>query len=86
MAHHKSAIKRIRQTRKRKIYNRANMKTVREAIKAVRAASTLDTAQAALSAAFSALDRVTARGIMKKNTVAHRKSSLSRHVRTLESA
>lgn len=62
------------------------MKTVREAIKAVRAAGSLDTARTALSAAFSALDRVSARGIMKKNTVAHRKSALSKHVRSLETA
>ena len=34
MAHHKSALKRIRQTRTRRLYNRGNMKQLREAIKA----------------------------------------------------
>ena len=84
MAHHKSAIKRIRQTRKRKIYNRGNKKQLREIIKEVRTATSLVVAQEALKKAFSILDRVAARGIIKKNNAANKKSSLSKAVRRLE--
>ena len=86
MAHHKSAIKRIRQSRKRKIYNRGFKKTMREAIKAVREAKSADEARALLPKAYSILDRNVAKGIMKKNTAANRKSSLVAHVRRLENA
>lgn len=84
MAHHKSAIKRIRQSRRRRIYNRANNKMLREAVKAVRTATTLDAARTALNKAFSVLDRVTAHGVLHKNAAANRKSSLSAFVRKME--
>jgi small subunit ribosomal protein S20 len=83
MAHHKSAIKRIRQSRRRRLYNRANKKQLREAIKAVRTATTPDVAKEALNKAFSVLDRTAAKGIIKKNAAANRKSSLAAHVRKL---
>jgi small subunit ribosomal protein S20 len=83
MAHHKSALKRIRQSRKRKLYNRVNKKTMREALKAVRTATSADVAQEALKKAYSILDRNVAKGIIKKNTAANRKSSLVAHVRSL---
>ena len=83
MAHHKSALKRIRQTRTRRLYNRANMKQLREAIKAVRTATSPDTAKELLNKAFSILDRTAAKGIIKKNAAANRKSSLAAHGRKL---
>ena len=86
MAHHKSAIKRIRQTRTRMLYNRAIKKSMREAIKAVRNASDATAAREALNTAFSILDRSTAKGVIKKNTAANRKASLAKHVRSLENA
>lgn len=84
MAHHQSAIKRIRSSRTRKLYNRTNKKAMREAIKAVRTATTADIARAALNKAFSILDRVAAKGIIKKNNAANRKSSLSKVLAKLE--
>lgn len=86
MAHHKSAIKRIRQSRSRKLYNRGNKKLMREAVKAVRTATTVDAAREALTKAYSILDRVSARGVLHKNAAANRKSSLAAHVRKLEQA
>lgn len=83
MAHHKSAIKRNRQSIKRNLYNRANKRLVKEAIKAVRSAQSLETAKEALNKAASVLDRVAARGVLHKNTVANRKSSLARFVNRL---
>lgn len=83
MAHHQSAIKRIRSSRTRKLYNRVNKKAMREAIKAVRTATSADVAREALTKAFSVLDRATARGVIKKNTAANNKSRLALHVRKL---
>lgn len=59
---------------------------MREAVKAVRLTTNLDIAREALRKAFSILDRATARGVIKKNTAANRKSSLAHHVKRLESA
>jgi small subunit ribosomal protein S20 len=84
MAHHKSALKRIRQTRTRNLYNRGNRKLMREAVKAVRLATDAGVARELLHKAYSILDRVTARGIIHKNAAANRKSSLAAHVRNLE--
>lgn len=86
MAHHKSAIKRIRSSRRRKLYNRVNKKIVREAIKAVRMSTELGIAREALRKAFSALDRASARGVVKKNNAANSKSRLAKHVQKLEAA
>lgn len=84
MAHHKSALKRIRQTRKRRLYNRLNKKTMREAIKAVRNAKTYEEATDLMRKAGSILDKVTARGIIHKNAAANKKSSLSGFVKSLK--
>lgn len=84
MAHHKSALKRIRSSRTRKLYNRTNKKLMREAVKAVRLSTELSVAREALKKAFSILDRATARGVIKKNSAANRKSSLAKHVQKLE--
>ncbi len=86
MAHHKSAIKRIRQTRIRKLYNRANKKTLRLAIRKVREATNYDEGMTLLNKAYSVLDRVTAHGVIHKNTAANRKSSLSAVIKKLKVA
>jgi small subunit ribosomal protein S20 len=84
MAHHKSALKRIRQTKKRRLYNRQNKKTVKEAIKEVRQTNSVTEAIDKLNSAYRILDKAGARGILHKNTVAHRKSSLSSFVNKLK--
>ena len=86
MAHHKSAEKRNRQNIKRNLYNRANKKLVKEAVKAVRSAQSADVAKEALTKAMSILDKVAACGVMHKNTVANRKSSLAKFVNKLAAA
>ncbi|OGU12195.1 MAG: 30S ribosomal protein S20 [Ignavibacteria bacterium GWB2_35_12] len=84
MAHHKSALKRIRQTKTRRVYNRLNKKMLKEALKAVQTSLNYDEAIVKFNKASSVLDKIAARGILKKNTVAHRKSSLSRFVNSLK--
>ena len=86
MAHHKSAIKRIRQTRTRKLYNRANKKSLRIAIRKVREAASYDEGMGLLKKAYSVLDKVAARGVIHKNNAANKKSSLSVWVKKLKTA
>lgn len=85
MAHHQSAIKRIRQTKKRKIYNRMNKKMVKEAIKAVKESKTYEEATENFRLATKTLDKVTAHGVIHKNYAANRKSKLSKFVKSLKS-
>ncbi len=84
MAHHKSALKRMRQSRKRRLYNRLNKKTAKYAIRAVREAKTVEEAVEKLRIATKVLDRISAKNVIHKNTAANRKSSLARFVNKLK--
>jgi len=86
MAHHKSAIKRIRQSRKTRLYNRTNKKTLKEAIKSVRTAETYEVASEKLKKASKILDRVSAKNIIHKNNAANKKSKLAKFVNSLKTA
>jgi len=84
MAHHKSAIKRIRQSKKRNYYNRQNKKAVKMALRGVRESKTYEEAAEKLKVASKVLDQVAARGILHKNTAANKKSSLAKFVNKLK--
>jgi small subunit ribosomal protein S20 len=86
MAHHKSALKRIRQSRTKKLYNRLNKRTMRRAIRSVREATTYEEGMQLLTKAYSVLDRVAAHGTVHKNFASNRKSSLSALVKKLKTA
>jgi len=86
MAHHKSALKRIRQTRTRKLYNRANKKALKLAIRSVSSAKTYEEGMASLSKAYRVLDKVACRGVIPKNTASNRKRKLSAMVKRLNNA
>ncbi len=83
MAHHKSAIKRIRQSRRRMIYNRGKKKLLRETLKAVRNAKTAIEGQEKLKLAYSVLDKVVKKGLIHKNNAANHKSGLAKLVAKL---
>ena len=83
LATHRSAIKRHRQSLKRRDRNRQVRGGVRKAIKRTRmavAAGDADKAQAYLQIAISRLDRAAFKGVLHKNNVARRKSRLARLV------
>ncbi len=80
MAHHASALKRNRQSKKRKAYNKGYKTQIKNATKAVRAAKDLTTGEETLRLAAKILDRSAAKGIIHKNTAANRKSALARFV------
>ena len=85
MANTKSAIKRIKQSEKRRQRNRATRSTIRSAVKAAQAAAAakLPESKAAVNEAIRTLDRAVSRGVMHRNTVARKKSALARKLNTL---
>lgn len=84
MAHHKSALKRIRQNRRRRLYNRSNKKIAKEVIKSVKNSKTYDEAIQKLNQAYKILDRLAAKGILHKNNTANKKSRLAHFVDSLK--
>lgn len=70
----KSAIKRAKQTIKRRERNLGIKKDIKSAVKAFLAAPSA----AGLSAAHSELDTAVKKGLLKKNTVARRKAALAK--------
>ncbi len=79
----KSAIKRARQSIKRRSHNLQVKRLVNADIKAVHSAIEAgDNAevQTSLSAAYSEIDRAVKKGTLHKNTAARRKSQLAGHV------
>jgi small subunit ribosomal protein S20 len=86
MPHHRSAEKRLRQTEKRTVINRARMSRVRTFVKKVETAiETGDkaAAQSAYHLAQPELHRATTKGVMHKNTVARKLSRLAARINAL---
>ena len=89
MANHKSAIKRIRQTEKRRTYNRVFRSRARTFVKKARTAlagTSVDTAIEATRAAIQDLDRAASRGVIHKRNAARRKSRLMKQLHQVTSA
>jgi small subunit ribosomal protein S20 len=80
MAHHKSALKRIRQTAVRRLRNRYKHSTMRTAVKRLRQAEDKATAAEMLPKVFSLVDKVAKHNIIHKNKASNLKRKLSLHV------
>ncbi|MEY3243173.1 MAG: hypothetical protein RIR11_4612 [Bacteroidota bacterium] len=85
MAHHKSALKRIRQNEKRRLQNRYYKKSARTAIKNLRELKDAGEAEKFLPKIVSMIDRLAKRGTIHKNKAANLKSGLAKHVNALSS-
>ena len=83
MAHHKSALKRIRQNRKRRLHNRFYHKMTRTYIKKLRKTEDYDRAVKLMPQVISLIDKLAKRGIIHKNKAANLKSKLMKHVHKL---
>ncbi|TNE91979.1 MAG: 30S ribosomal protein S20 [Deltaproteobacteria bacterium] len=86
MAHHKDAIKRIKQNEKRRTKNRHYRSRMRNQIKKVRAAVEAGDHAAAmdqLRTAQSVIARVVSKGVIHKNAAARRISRLNKAVKAL---
>jgi small subunit ribosomal protein S20 len=83
MAHHRSALKRIRQTEKRRLQNRYYKKSARTALKNFRSLKDKAEAQTFLPKVISMIDKLAKRGNIHRNKAANLKSGLMRHVNGL---
>ena len=79
MANTKSAMKRIRQSEKRRVRNRTIRSQVRTAVKTARAAGA-DALRTTVADAIRALDRAVTKGVIHRNTAARKKSALARRL------
>jgi small subunit ribosomal protein S20 len=88
MANIKSAIKRIRQSEKRRVRNAAVRSTVRTSVKSARTAiegAQRDQARETLLRTIQVLDKAVTKGVIHRNTAARRKSRLTRQLNALAS-
>lgn len=86
MAHHKSAIKRIKQNEKKRLRNRHVRSTLRTSIKRVREAvegKDLATARELLAAAIPVIDRAATKGVIHSSNASRSVSRLTKLVNTL---
>ena len=83
MANHKDALKRIRQTEKRRLHNRYYAKSMRNEVRKFRTLTSKSEAESQLSKIYSIIDRVAKRGIIHRNKAANLKSKMTKHVAKL---
>lgn len=84
MANHKSAIKRIRQSAKRRERNRYFAKTMRNSIRDFRELTDVSEAEQMLPDVVSKVDKVAKRNIIHKKKANNLKSSLMKHLNVLK--
>jgi len=84
MAHHKSALKRIRQDQKKRMHNRFYHKSTRTAIKRLRNMTDKTEAQSFLPSVISMIDRLAKRNIIHNNKAGNLKSKLTKFVNGLQ--
>ena len=83
MANHKSSIKRIRQEEKRRLHNRYYAKTMRNAVRKLRATTDKAEAVALYPKVQKMLDKLAKVTIIHKNKASNLKSKLAAHISKL---
>lgn len=83
MANHKSALKRIRSNAAKRLRNRYQAKTTRNAIKKLRNTTSAEEAKTLLPRVISMLDRLAKKNVIHKNKASNNKSKLTKHVNSL---
>jgi small subunit ribosomal protein S20 len=89
MAHHKSTIKRIRQTAvrtERNRYYRTRVKNITKAVREAVASNNKEEALEAFKVANRYLHKMVSKGFLKKATAARKVSRLNKLVNTLQAA
>ncbi len=84
MANHKSSLKRIRQTATRRLHNRYYAKTMRNAVRKLKATTEKSEAAEMLPKVQHLLDKLTKMNVIHKNKAANLKSTVSKHVNSLQ--
>jgi small subunit ribosomal protein S20 len=80
MANHASSIKRIRSNETRRLLNRYQAKTTRNAVRDLRALTNKEEAIAALPKVKSMLDKLAKKNVIHKNKAGNLISKLTKHV------
>ncbi|GAA4291276.1 30S ribosomal protein S20 [Aestuariibaculum suncheonense] len=83
MANHKSALKRIRSNEAKRLVNKYQHKTTRNAIKRLRELTDKNEAEALFPSVVSMLDKLAKKNIIHANKAANLKSGLAKHVAAL---
>ncbi|MGK0325016.1 MAG: small subunit ribosomal protein S20 [Polaribacter sp.] len=80
MANHKSALKRIRSNEAKRLRNKYQHKTTRNAVRDLRTLEDKKQAEEKLGNVISMLDKLAKNNIIHKNKAANLKSKLTKHV------
>lgn len=80
MANHKSSLKRIRQEKVRTLHNKYYAKTMRNAVRKLRATTDKEAALKLYPTVQKMLDKLAKTNVIHKNKAANLKSSLTKHI------
>ena len=83
MANHKSALKRIRSNETKRLRNRYQHKTARNAIRKLQGTTEKSEAETMLNSVISKVDKLAKRNIIHGNKANRIKSKLTKHVASL---
>ncbi|MBJ6368372.1 30S ribosomal protein S20 [Snuella sedimenti] len=83
MANHKSALKRIRSNESKRLLNKYQHKTTRNAMKKLRELTDKKEAETLFPSVVSMLDRLAKKNVIHANKAANLKSGLAKHVASL---
>lgn len=83
MANHKSSLKRIRQDKKKNLHNKYYAKTMRNAVRKLRAMTDKEEAVKMYPSVQKILDKLAKTNLIHKNKAANIKSSLAQHINSL---
>ena len=83
MTNHKSALKRIRSSERKRIANRYYAKTMRNALRDFRALEDKTTAEEKLPKLLSSIDKLAKRSIIHKNKASNLKSKCMKRIASL---
>ena len=84
MANHKSALKRVRSSETKRVRNKYQHKTTRNAVRDLRATTAKKDAEELFPKVAAMLDKLAKNNIIHKNKAANLKSSLQVHVNGLK--
>ena len=83
MANHKSALKRIRSNEAKRVLNKYQHKTTRNAIKKLRELTDKKQAEEQFPTVVSMLDKLAKKNVIHANKAANLKSGLAKHIASL---
>ncbi len=83
MANHKSALKRIRSNNKKRLRNKLQHKTARNAVRDLRNETDASKAAEMLTSVIAKIDKLAKKNIIHKNKAANLKSKLTKRVAAL---